>query len=122
MFPSCSNQSVDLLRKSRIFSRGNLVDPKLFLVRISWVQTFFSWVFRWYKDFSCEYFVGPNFFFPLYFVGPIFFLSANFVIQRFSVVGCMERVTENKYINTSQPVYSIPKRFQQLSVLFILER
>ena len=121
MFPSYSNQSVDLLRRSRIFSRGNLVDPKLFLVRISWVQTFFSWVFCWYKDFSCEYFVGPNFFFLCISWGQFFF-SANFVIQRFSVVGCMERVTENKYINTSQPVYSIPKRFQQLSVLFILER
>ena len=48
---------------------------------------------------------------------------ANFVIQRFSVVGCMRMSDEkHKYMNTCKTVHYIPNRFQQLSVLFMLER
>ena len=38
------------------------VGPKCFLVGISWVQNFFSWVFSGSNIFSCGYFVGPKFF------------------------------------------------------------
>ena len=92
--------------------RRYFVDPKYFLVGISWVQCFLSWVFRRFKIFSRECFVGQ-----------MFLLVTNFMIQRFSIFGCMKRSdTKQKYINASQTVYSIPNRFQQLSVLFILER
>ena len=41
--------------------RGYFMSPKLFLVGISWVKSFFSWVFRESKVFSRGYFVGQNF-------------------------------------------------------------
>ena len=50
------------LRGSKIFSRGYFVGPKFFLLDVSWVQDFFSWVIRVSKIFSRRYFVGPNFF------------------------------------------------------------
>ena len=77
------------------FSRGNFVGPKLFLVGISWVQIFFSWIFRVSEDFSRECFVGP-----------IFFMVAKFVIQRLSVSDYMRRSDrKQKYTNTSQTEY-----------------
>ena len=119
---------------------------------ISWVRNFFSWVFRRSNFFSCGYFVGPIIFSSRYFVGPKFFIvgiswvqnfsrghfvgskvflvflgynffsRANFVIQRFSVVGCVRKSDrKQKCINTSQTTYSIQNWFQQLSVLFMLE-
>ena len=89
------------IRVTEVFSLRYLVCPKFFLVGISWVQIFFSWRF-----------LGFN-----------FFVVANFVIQGLSVVGCMRKSErKQKYINTSQTAYFIPNRFQQLSVLFILER
>ena len=41
---------------------GYFVSSKFFLVGISWVQNFFSWVFFGSKFFSCGYFVGSKFF------------------------------------------------------------
>ena len=78
------------------------VDLTFFLVGISWVQNFLSWVFRRSKTFFRRYFVSP------------FFFVVNYLIQRFSVAGWMR--------NTSQIAFSISDRFQQPSVLFILER
>ena len=42
--------------------RGYFVGHKFFLVGISWVPIFFSWVFRSSQFFSRGYFVRPNFF------------------------------------------------------------
>ena len=95
------------------FSRGYFVGLKVFLVGISWVWNFFSRVFRGSKiflvgpkfflvsifvgpKFSRGYFVGPKFFSSEYFVGPIFFLVVDFVIQRFSVAGCISKSDKNK--------------------------
>ena len=49
---------------------------KSFLAGILWVQ-----------NFSCGYFPGSNIFSRGYYVGAILVFVANFVIQRFSVVG-----------------------------------
>ena len=110
------------------------VSPKYFLVGILWVQIFLSLVLRGSKK---MFFVGfssvqtfflwifrrSKIFFSWVFRGPIFFLVANFVIQGFSVVGCMKKSDrKQKYINASQTRHSNPNCFQQLSVLFILER
>ena len=43
------------------FSYGYFMGLKYFLVGISWVSNFFSWVFRGSKIFSCGYFVGSKF-------------------------------------------------------------
>ena len=104
----------------KIFSRGYFVGlklfswvfvgPKYFLVGISWVQNIFSWVFVgpkffladtfWTQNFSREYFVGPIFFFVLR--GSNFFVVVDFVIERFSVAGCMSKSDLwQKYTNTS---------------------
>ena len=94
-----------LIRGSKISSRGYFVSPKHFLVATSWVHTFFWWVFRGSKFFSCGY------------------LVANFVNQGFSFAGCMRKSDrKQKYINKSHTSHSIPNRFQQLSVLFTIER
>ena len=60
------------LRGFKTFSRGYFVSPKFFLVGISWVQNFFSWVFRgskvflvdisWVQNFSRGYSWVRNFF------------------------------------------------------------
>ena len=52
--------------------------PELFLAGILWIKKFFSKVIRGSKIFSCENLVGP-----------IYFFVDNFVIQRFSFVGCI---------------------------------
>ena len=94
---------------------GYFVGLKLFLVNISWVQNFSSWVFRGSKIFSCGYFVGPKFsswvfvgakFFrrytwsELFLVGiswvQLFFLAIDFMIQRFSVAGCISKSDKNR--------------------------
>ena len=118
-------------RGFKFFSRGYFVGPKFFLVGILWV-----------KIFSHGYFVGPKFFSQVFraetfsrgcFMGPRcflvgiswvhFFFVPNFVIQRFSVVGCMRRShRKQKHINRFPIAYFILSRFQQLSVLFLLER
>ena len=54
LVPSC-------LRGSENFSCGYFVGLKYFLVGISWVQYFFSWVLRGSKNFSRRYFVGQRF-------------------------------------------------------------
>ena len=98
----------------------------------SWVQNFFSWVFRGSKIFTRGYlwarnvfswvFRGTEMFSRGYFVGRGYFV-AYFVIQRFSFDGCMRKSgRKQKYKNKTQTEYSIPNRFQQLSVLFILGR
>ena len=71
---------------------------------------FFSWVFHESTYFSRGYFVRST-----------FVLVANFVIQRFSVFGCVRKSDrKQKYISTSQIAYSISNRFQQLLVVFVL--
>ena len=50
------------------------MDPKCFIVGISRVQDYFSWVFRGSKVFSRGYFMGLKFFSRGYFVGPKFFV------------------------------------------------
>ena len=50
------------LRESVIFSRGYFVGLKFFLMGISWVPHFFSWIFGGSEIFCRAYFVGPNFF------------------------------------------------------------
>ena len=112
---------------------GYFVGPKFFLVVILWAPSIFSWFFVGFNIFACGCFVvkiffswvfrGSNVFSCGYFLSPIFFLVANFTIRRFPVVGCMRKCDrKRKYVNTSQTMYSISNRFQQLSVLFILER
>ena len=86
---------------SKFFSRVNFVGPRLFLECILLVHVIFSWVFH-----------GSN-----------FFLRTNFVNQRFSVVDCVRNGERKlKYTKTSQTVYSIPNRFQQLSGLFCIKK
>ena len=105
-----------VFRESKIFSRWHFVSPKLFLVGISWVQSFsrgyfvgskfFSRVFVGPKSFlmstvvdpkfSRGYFVSPKFFSREYFVCPIFFPVVDFVIQRFSVAGCISESDRNR--------------------------
>ena len=119
-------------RGSEIFFREYFVGLIFFLVGILWVQLFFlvgillvqkflSWVFRGSKIFL----VGTLWvqkFFSWVFLGYNFFSQANFVIQRFSVVGCVRKSDrKQKCINTSQTTYSIQNWFQQLSILFMLE-
>ena len=89
---------------------GYFVSSKFFLVGISWVQNFFSWVFLESKFFSRGYFLGPNFFLVVfrrfknfsggcflgskifsegYFVGPKFFLVGILWVQIFFLVGIL---------------------------------
>ena len=123
LVPSCNRAFVGILwvqfffswvfRGFKIFSCGYFVGLKVFLVSISWVWNFFSRVFRGSKiflvgpkfflvsifvgpKFSRGYFVGPKFFSSEYFVGPIFFLVVDFVIQRFSVAGCISKSDKNR--------------------------
>ena len=42
--------------------RGYFVGPKYFLVSISWVSYFFSWVFRGSNFFSRGYIMDPRFY------------------------------------------------------------
>ena len=84
-----------VFRRSQIFSCGYFVGPKVFLVGISWVQSFFSWVFRGSK------------------------ISSH--VENFVNFSC--RPPEKKWHrNMSQTLHSIPKRFQQVWILLILER
>ena len=93
----------------------------------SWIRKFFSSVFGGSKIFCLAYFVGPK----LLLVGANVLLVvvswvqnfsrgwsvANFVIQRFSFAGCMrETDRKQKYITQSHTTYSIPNRFQQMSL------
>ena len=80
---------------SEIFSCEYFVDPKFFLVCISWLRNFSSWVFCWSKIFSRGYFVGPKFYFVSISCVQVFFLVADFVIQGFSVAGCMRKNNRN---------------------------
>ena len=74
---------------------GYFVGPNFFLVGISWVQSFFSWVFRWSKIFSR--------------------------VENFVNFSCWP--PEKKWHrNMSQTLHSIPNRFQQVWILLILER
>ena len=86
-----------VFRGSKIFSREYVMGSKFFLVGISWVRNFFSWVFRGSKVFSWVP-VGPK----LLLVGTSwvqsFFLVVDFVIQRFSVVGDMDKSDKNRNI------------------------
>ena len=71
--------------------RGYLVGP-----------TFFPWVFRGSKIFSCRFFVGPKFF--------LVYISW---LKDFQLMTAWERCDrKHKYINASQTAYSIPNRFQ----------
>ena len=129
--PSCHGAFVGI-SWIQSFSRGYFLGPKFFLVDISWVQIFFrryfvgpkffSWVFvspkfflvsisRGQIFFSCAFF-GLEIFSCVYLVGLIFFLEIDFVIQRFSVAGCMSKSNKNRNNrNTSQTAYSFLNRF-----------
>ena len=108
-----------VFRDPKFFSQGYFVGPKLFFVGSSCFQHFFSWLFCWSEFFSLGYFVGLK----LFLVGIScvqFFFMANFMIQRFSVAGCMKNNDrEQKYRNTSQTTYSFLNQFQQLSIVYI---
>ena len=107
-----TDQKYFLVGGSIFLSRGCFVGPKFFLVLCHGSKFFFSRVFCGSKTFSRGYFVAP-----------IFFPVANFALQRFSVVGYMRKSErKQKFINIGQTAYSIPNHFQQLPVLFILER
>ena len=68
---------------------------------ISWVENFFSWVFR-----------GPKVFFSWVSRGSSSFFAAYFVIQRFPVFGCVRKSDrKQKYIKRSQTGYPIPNWF-----------
>ena len=84
---------------SDIFFLWIFCGSKCFFVGISWVQNFFSWLFRGFKIFL----VSPKLFLLGISQVQFFFVMAKFVIQRFPVVGCM-RVSDKKqqYISTSK--------------------
>ena len=77
------------------FFHEYFVSSNIFLIGISWVLNFFSWVFRGSSIFYRGYFVGPKFFlvsiswiqifFSGVFHGSNFFLVANFMIQDFQL-------------------------------------
>ena len=91
---------------SKNFSGAYFVGPKFFLMGILWVLIVFSWVVRgskfflvgisWVQNLSRGYLLGPNFFSCEYFAGQTFFLEVYFVIQRFSVAGCMSKSDKNR--------------------------
>ena len=54
---------------------------KIFLMDISWVQIFFSWVLNFFHGYSWVQF---------------FFLEVDFVIQRFSVALCMSKSDKSR--------------------------
>ena len=97
---------------SETFSRGCIVGPKLSLVGISWVRNFSSWI----TNFLSWLFCGSEIFPRGYSVSSKFSLVCNFVI-----FSCWphEEVWYRKIYWTA---YSIPNWFQQLLILFILER
>ena len=71
-----------------------------------------SWLFCRPKTFPYGYFVGLKYFFVG--ISRLGFPDCN-------IISCQLLSDKNeKYINTSQTEYSIPNRFQQLSILFIL--
>ena len=49
-----------VFRGSEIFSRGSVVGPKFFLMRILWVQRSYSWVFPGSNICACGYFLGKS--------------------------------------------------------------
>ena len=81
-------------------SRGYIVGINVFLVGTLWVQNFFLWVF-----------LGSALYYRGYFVGPIFFIVAIFMIQKFSVVGCIKRMTKHR--NTK--IYLKPRILFQIN-------
>ena len=81
--------------------------PNFFLVGISWVQSFFSLVFRGSKIFLVGI-RGSEIFSSGYFAGPKFSLVGDFVIFSFWP---HEKMWHR---NISQTPFSIPNRFQQL--------
>ena len=86
-----------VFRGSSIFSGGNFVVPKLFLVGISWILKLFLSVFFGYG------------------------FLANFMIQRFSVIDCVRKsVRKQKHKYISNHVF-ISKLASTKLVLFTLE-
>ena len=49
-------------RGSKFFTCGHFFVPIFFVVGVSWVRNFFSWVFRRFEFFSHQCFVGLKFF------------------------------------------------------------
>ena len=95
-----------VFRGSRSFSRGYFVGLKFFLVGISWVQNFcrgyswvrnfFSWVFSWVRNFLVHIRGSEIFFLVSISWVQFFFLVVDFVIQRFSVAGCISKSVINR--------------------------
>ena len=103
-------------------------------VGISWVQNFFSWLFRGPKTFSRGYFVGlkcgSEIFSHGYFVGQNFFLVSISWIHLIScrwfrdskILSCWLHEQEWKkqqYKNTSETTCFFLNWFKQLSTLYI---
>ena len=133
---SC-HRALQVFRVSEGFSHGYFLGPNIFLVGISWVQNYFSWVFSRSRFFLSWIFRGSKYlnisflmgiswvrdFFSWVIHGFNFSLMVNFLIQRLSIAGCMRKSDrKRKYVKRSQTVYFIPNRFQQLSFLFTLEK
>ena len=83
-----------LLRRYEIFPRGYFAGPKFFLVGISRVPNFFSWVccgskiccrggISWVRNFFSSVFCGSKIFSRGYFEGPKFFLFGISWVQDF---------------------------------------
>ena len=81
-----------VFRGSKVFSRGYFVSSNFFLVDISWVQSFFSWVFHgfeifsrglWVQNIFAWVFRGSHVFSRGYFAGPNFFLVGISWVQDF---------------------------------------
>ena len=67
----------------------------------------------WVRNLSRGYFVGPEFFLVSISWVQFFFRVANFLIQRFSVVGYMRKSDgKQKYRNAFKTRYSTANRFQ----------
>ena len=80
---SCvSCHRVTVLSWVQNFSPGYFVGPKYFLAGISWVQSFYSLVFRGYRFFSCL-FRGSEVFSHRYFLGLKLFLVGISWVQNF---------------------------------------
>ena len=133
---SC-HRALQVFRVSESFPHGYFLGPNIFLVGISWVQNYFSWVFRGSRFFLSWIFRGSKYlnisflmgiswvrdFFSWLIHGFNFSLMVNFLIQRLSIAGCMRKSDrKRRYVKRSQTVYFIPNRFQQLSFLFTLEK
>ena len=129
LVPSCHRAFVGFSWVQNFFSwvfRGN----KFFLVGISRVRNFFSWVFYWSKFFSRGHFVGRKFFLVGFLSVRNFFLCV-FYGSNFFFLWLISSFKDFQLLaawarvakTEIQTKYSFLNRFQQLSVVsFISEK